>query len=186
MVVKSTARCTWATGGGISRINCLPERRLCQSYVQPTRLCWAIFQAISMPGCCISQFVIVREISAGNQNTSPGFSSGWCHVPWMVPKWLVKHGIMRLELCCLNLGILTSLALAWNGIVEMDSSDNVTLCWLPGLGIIQNTLWLLKSHWTYACCAKFLKVHRLGIPLFNHLISQEISIFTQSSLRTIL
>jgi hypothetical protein len=91
-----------------------------------------------------------------------------------------------LELCCLNLGILTLLATAWNGIVQMDSNDNVTLYWLPGSGIIQNNSWLLKSHMAYARCVKFMKVRQWGIDLFNHSMTQETSIFTWTCWWTII
>jgi len=165
--VKFPARWTWAIGGGIHRINFLPERQLCQSYVHQIRLAWPTFWAISMPGRCISQLAIFEKISAGHPTCAPGFLLGWSPVPQKVPKTLTKHGIQRLELCCLNLGILTSLSLAWNGIVLMDSSDNVTLCWLPGSGIIRNKSWLLKSHMAHTRCVKFLKVYWWGIDLFD-------------------
>jgi len=183
-VVESTARWTRAIGGGIHRINFLPERRLCQSYVHPTRLTWPIFRAISTPGCCISQLAIFEKISAVHQKSASGFLSGWSHGPRRVPRSLTKHGIPRLELCFLNFSILISLAPAWNGIVQMNSSENVTLCWLPGSGIIRNKSWLLKSHMAHVRCVKFLKVHRWGIQLFDHSITQETSIFTRSYCRT--
>jgi len=185
-VVHSTTRWTRPISGGIRRINFLPERQLCQSYVHPTRFPCPIIRAISMPGRCTSRLVLFKKICASHLQSAPGFFSGWSHVPSKVPKTLAKHGIMQLELCCLNLGILTSLAMAWNGIVEMDSSDNVTLCRLPGSGIILNKSWLLKSHMAHARCAKFLKVHRWGIQLFDSSISHETTIFTQSYRRTII
>ena len=37
-VIESTVRCTRVIGGGIHKINFLPERQLCQSFVHPTRL----------------------------------------------------------------------------------------------------------------------------------------------------
>jgi len=185
-VIESTVTWTEAIGGGIHRINFLPERRWCQSYVHPTRLTWLIFWAISMPGNSISQLVIFERISAAHQKSAPGFLSDWSHVPWKVPRPLTKPGIPRLELCCLNLGILTSLALASNGIVQMNSSNNVTLCWLPGSGIILNRSWLLKCQMAYVQCVKFPKVRRWGIQLFDHSITQETNIFTWSSWRTII
>jgi hypothetical protein len=42
--------------------------------------------------------------------SAPGFLSGCSHVPRKVPKSLMKHSIPWLELCCLNSGILRSLA----------------------------------------------------------------------------
>jgi len=150
MVVKSTARWISASGSRIHRINFQPERQLCPLYVVPTKLSGPLFQAISMPGHNILQLVIFQKISTGNINCAAGFSSDWSHVPRKVPKTLVKHGIMWLELCCLNLGIWTSLALAWNGFLQMDSNNNVTLCWLPGSGIILNKSGLLKSHMAHA------------------------------------
>jgi hypothetical protein len=62
----------------------------------------------------------------------------------------MKDGIPHSELCCFYLGILTSLAMACNGIVLMDSSDNVTPFWLLGLEIMWNKSWLLKSHMAHA------------------------------------
>jgi len=80
----------------------------------------------------------------------------WAHVPRKVPKTLTEHDIPRLELCCLNLGILTTLALAWNGILQMYSNDNVTQFWLPGLEIVWSKSWLLRSHMAHVWCVKFL------------------------------
>jgi len=77
-------------------------------------------------------------------------------------------------------GILTLLVPAWSGIVLMDSKDNVILFWQPGSGIIQNKSWLPKSHMVHAQCVKCLMVHWWGIPLFDHSISQEISMFIRS------
>jgi len=62
----------------------------------------------------------------------------------------------------------------------MDSSDNVTHCWLPGLGIIRIESWLLKSHIAHTWCLKFITVHRWGIQLFEHSITKQTSIFSQS------
>jgi len=165
--VESTARWTRANGGGIHKIYFLPERRLYQSFVHPTRLTLPILRAINMPGRCISQLVIFGKISAIHQKSAPRFLSGWSHVRRKVPKTFTRHGILRLELCCLNWGILTSLAPAWNGIVPTDSSDNVTFFWLPGSGIIWNKSWLIKSQMSHARCVKFLKVCRSGIQLFD-------------------
>jgi len=184
--IESAARWGLAIGGGIDKINFLPERQLCQSFVHPTTLTWPIFQAISMPGHCILKLVTFEKISAIHWKSAPGFLPGWSHVPRKVPKTLTWHAILRLELCCLNWGILTSLALAWNGIVQMDSSDNVTLFWMPGSGIIWSKSWLLKSDIAHAWCVKFLKVRWWGIPLFKHSITQETSIFTWSCWRTII
>jgi len=183
-VVESTVRWTREPGGGIHRINFLPERQLCQSYVHLMRLTWQIVLAIGTPGACISRFIIFQKISGRHLQTTPGFLSRGFHVPGKVPKRLTKHCITWLELCGLNFGILTSPALAWNGIVQMESSDNVTLCWLPGSGIIWNKSWLLKSHMAHAQCVKFLKVRRWGIQPFDHSLTQETSIFTRSCWRT--
>jgi len=138
-----------------------------------------------MPGRFISQLGIFETISAAHLQSTSRFLSGWSNVPRKVPKTLMKHGIPQFDHCCLNLGILTSLVLAWNGIVQMDSSDNVTLCWLPGSGIIQNKSGLLKSHTAYAQCVKFLKVCQWAIQRFDHSISPGTSIFTRSCWRTI-
>jgi len=185
-VVECTARWTRAIGCGIHRTDILPEQRVCQSYVHLTKLIWAMFRAISMPGRCISQMVIFKKISSGHLYSAPGSSSEWSHVTWKMPKTLTQHGIPQLELCRFNLGILTSLALAWNGIVQMDSSNNITVCWLPGSGIIRNKLWFLKSDMAHARSVKFLKVRWWGIQLFNHSIAQQTSIFTWSCWRTII
>jgi hypothetical protein len=58
---------------------------------------------------------------------------------------------------------LTSLVLAWNGIVVMDISDNVCFFWLPGLGIIQNKSCMLISHMAHDRCVKFIMVRGWGI-----------------------
>jgi len=185
-VIESTARWTRATGGVIHWINFLPEWRLWQSYVHPTRLTWPILWAIHTPGHCVSWLVLFEKLSAGHLKSTPGFSLDWSHGPQKMPKTLAKHGIMLLELCCLNIGISASLALAWNGIVQMDSSENVTLCWLPGSGSLRNKSWLLKSHMAHAWCVKFQKVQWWGIQLLDHSITQETSIFTRSCWRTII
>jgi len=56
-----------------------------------------------------------------------GFLLGWFHVPQKVRKIRTRHVIPRLEQCYPHWGILTSLVPAWNGIVQMDSRDNVIL-----------------------------------------------------------
>jgi len=145
-----------------------------------------MFRAISTLGCCISRLVILEKISLGHLQSALGFSSDWSHVPRMVPTTLTKSGKTQLELCCLNLGILTSLALSWNGIVQMESSDNIIPCLLPGLGIIQNKSWLLKSHMAHGRFVQLRKVCQWGIQLFDRSITQETSIFTQSCWRTII
>ena len=139
-----------------------------------------------MPGHSISHWAKFGNIFTAHQKRAPGFWSGWSHVPQRVPRTLTKHGIPWLELCCLNLGILTSLAPAWNRIVQKDSSNNVTLCYNSRSGIIRNKSWLLKSHMAHVWCVKFLKVCQWGIQLLDHSITEETSIFTQSCLRTII
>jgi len=133
-----------------------------------------------MPGRCISGLLIFEKVSATHPNSAPGFLLGWSLVPWKVPKILTRHGIRQLDQCCPHSGILTSLALAWNGIVLLDSRDNGIFFWLPGSGIIQYKSWLGKSHMAHAQCVKFLKERRWGIQLFDHLITQEMSMFTWS------
>jgi len=103
------------------------------------------FWVTSMPGHCISWSVIFEMISTSHLKSECGFLLGWYPVPWNVPKRLTRHGISWFEQCCPHSGILTSLALAWNGIVLIDSRDNVICFWLAVLGIIQNKSWLLKS-----------------------------------------
>jgi len=75
--------------------------------------------------------------------STPVSSSAWSHVSQKVPRTWTKHGIAQLEQSCPNSVILTLLAPAWNRIVLMDSSDNVTRGWLPGSEIIRNESWLL-------------------------------------------
>jgi len=152
-VVWSKVSRIWPIGGGIRRINLLPEWQLSHSYVHPPRLTWPNLRAITMLGQCISWLIILKTKSPAGLESTPGSSSSWSHVPRQVPKTLTRHDITRLELCCLNFGILTSLALAWNGIVQMDSSDNDTLGWLPASGIILHKAWLPKSHMAHARCA---------------------------------
>jgi hypothetical protein len=139
-----------------------------------------------MPGHLITQIVIFEKMSAAHLQCAPGSLFGWSRVPRTIPRTLKNHGIPKLERCCFDLGIFNSLALAWNGIVQMDSSDNVTLCWLPGLGIILNMSWLLKSHMAHARFVKFLNVHRWSIHLAYHTMTQETSIFSQSCWQTII
>jgi len=170
-VTEYTVRSTPATGGGIRKISFLPQRLLCQSFVHPTRLTGPIFQAIGMPGCWLSRSVMFEKISAVHLLSVPGFFLGWSPVPWKVPKIQTMHGFPRLEQCCPNSGILTSPALAWNGILPMYSRDDVILVWRPPSGIIQNKSRLLKSHMAHARCVKFLKVRRWGIQLVEHSIT---------------
>jgi hypothetical protein len=133
-----------------------------------------------MAGHCISQLVLFKTLSTVHLKSAPGFSFGWFQVPWKVPKLLTKHGIPRLDQCCPHCRILISLVPAWNGIVLMDSRDNVILFSLPWLGIIHNKSWLLKSHVAQARCVKFLTVRQWGIQLVVHSMTQEISMFAQS------
>jgi hypothetical protein len=151
-VAEYTAKWILETGDGIYKISFLQKRRLYKSYVHPTRLTWLIFQAISMPGRCISQLVIFKKIPAGHVNSARGFSLGGFHASQKVRKIHMRHAIPRLEQCYPYSGLLTSLVLAWNGIVQMDSRDNVILYWRPGSGIIRNKSWLLKSHMGHTRC----------------------------------
>ena len=151
-VAEYTARWILATGCGIHKISFLQERQLCKSFVHPTRLAWPIFHVISMPGRCIWRLVIFGMIYGGHINSARGFSLGCFHVPGKVPKIPTRHGIQQLEQCYHHSRILTLLVLAWNGIVQMDSRDNVILIWWPGSGITQNMSWLLWSHMAHAQC----------------------------------
>jgi len=75
-------------------------------------------------------YLMIGDIWKGihcTPKSAPAFPSGISHVPKKVPKTMMKHGIRQLELCCLNLGILTSLAVASCGILQMDSSEHFTL-----------------------------------------------------------
>jgi len=179
-VTENTARWTQVIGGGIRKISYLLEWWLWQAFVHPTRPAWPIFWATTMPGRHISRSVKLEKISTVRPKSAPGFLLGISPVLRKVPTIRTRHGIPQLAQCCPHSGILTSLALACNGIVLMDSRDNVILCWLPGLGIIRNKSWLLKSHMAHAQCVKFLKVRRWGIWLFDHLKTHEISMFTWS------
>jgi len=62
----------------------------------------------------------------------------------------------------------------------MDSTDNVILFSRPGLGIIQHRSCRLKSHMAHARCVKFLEVRQWGTPGFNHSMTQEFGMSTQS------
>ena len=179
-VAQYTARWTQAIGHGIRKISFLLEQRLCQLFVHPTRPTWPIFWATCMPGRCNSRSVILEIESAVQVKSAHEFLLGWSPVLRKVPKILTRYGIPRLEQCSPHSAILTSLALAWNGIVLMDSRDNVILFWLPGSGIIWDKSWLLNSHMAHARCVKFQMVHRWVIQPFNHLITYEISMFTPS------
>jgi len=172
-------------GGWIHRINFQLEWRLCQSAVDLTRPNWPSIRAVGIPGRCITQLVIFDKMSAGHWQCSPQSSSGWSHVPRKMATTLTKYGIQWLKLCCLHLGTLTSLALAWNGIVQMDSSDIDTLCWLPGSEIIWTKSWWHLSYMPHSTCAQFIKACQLGIELFDHSNTQETSIFSQSCWRTL-
>jgi len=132
-----------------------------------------------MPGRCIAWVVIFEQIFSRHQICEPGFSFRWFHVPRKMPKIRMRHGILWLQLRCPHSRTLIQLVLAWNGIVLMDSRDNVTLFWLPGSVIIQNTSCLLKSHIVHGQCVIFLKVCQLGIQRVKHLITQEIAMLTQ-------
>jgi len=133
-----------------------------------------------MPGRSIIRSVIFGMISAVHPHSMPGFLLSWSTDLRKVRKSLMKPGIPRLEQCCPHFGILTSVALAWIGIVLMDSRDNVILFWLPGSEIIRNKSWLLTSHMAHARCVKFLQVPQSGIQLFDHLITHEIRMFKWS------
>lgn len=66
----------------------------------------------------------------------------------------------------------------------MESSNNVSLHWLPGLGIIQNMSWIIKSHLADARWLTVRKVCPWGIQLLNHSIIEETSIYTRTCWRT--
>jgi len=181
---ESAERWTRAIGGRIYSTNFFPEWRLYRSSLYSTCLTWQILLMISMHGCWISQLVLFAIIYAANLKSMPGFWLGWFHVPQMVPKTWTKHGITQLEMCRLKLGIFTSLVLASNEIVMMDSGHIVTLCWVPGLGIIQNRWQLLKSRRAYSRRVKFLPVRRWGIEPVVYSIGQDTTMFTWSCWRT--
>jgi len=153
-VVKSILRLSWAIGSGIHRISSLSERQIFQSYLHPTRPTWPTFRAISMPGINISTLMMFEKISARHQKSMPELSSCWFHIPQQMATELTKHGIMRWDPCCFNLNILKSPVLAWNRIVQMDCADNVILCWLTELQIMQNISWILNPHMAHAQCVQ--------------------------------
>jgi len=131
---KYSARWSLAFGGGICSVSFLHEGRLCWAFVHPTRLTGRIFQAISIPGRCISELVMFRTISATSPYSVPGYSSSLSPAPQRVPQILTSDAIPQLEQCCTLPGILTALVPAWNGMALMDSRDNVIIFWL-GLGL---------------------------------------------------
>jgi len=167
-------------GGGIHKICILLGQQLCQLFIQLTRFTWSIYQAISMPGRCILQVVLFKKISIVHLKFMPVWFFGSSHVTQKVRNIQRRHGILPLELCGPHSGTLTLLVPAWSRIVLMDSIDHAILFWQPGLGILQNKSWLLKAHMAHTRCVKFLTVRRWAIPLFDHSITQEISIFTHS------
>lgn len=57
-------------------------------------------------------------------------------IPQAVPKLLRIHGLTLLKLFCPHSEILTDLVVTGIGSLLMDTTDNVTLCLLHGLGII--------------------------------------------------
>jgi len=106
-ITKHTVRSTRAISGEVLKISFLPEPWLCQSFGHLTRLTWLIFQAITMPGCCISWLVTSRKISAEHLICAPGLWFGWFPVLQKVLELLTKHGISWLELCCIHSRMLT-------------------------------------------------------------------------------
>jgi len=68
--------------------------------------------------------------------------------------------------------------------LQMDSTDNVTLCWLPGSGIIQDKRWLLKSHMALTKYVNYVHLHGKGIQLFEQSMSHEFNRCSQPSLGT--
>jgi hypothetical protein len=180
MVVTIVAWWIQAICGGIHKIKVLPDWEFWQLDVYPTRLSWPIFWVISMSGHCIPYLVIFRNISTRYRNSLSGFLMGRSHIPQKVSTTLTKHGTIQLKLCYHNLDMLLSLAMAWNKIVLMNCSDNVTSFWLPGLGIIRNKFWLLQSYMAHAQCAIFITVCQWGIPLFNQATIQLTGICTRS------
>jgi len=175
-------RWTLATGDGICKIRFQLERQLCQSFVHLTKYTSTNFQAISIPDRCTSQLVIFKWISAAHPKHLLRFLFGWSPVSWWVPQILTRDSIPRLELCILHVWILTWLLPPWNEIVLMNSRDDVILFWLPGLGIIQNDSRLHKSVMAHALWVQFLNVCWLGYQLFDHSITQKITIFTRTFL----
>lgn len=59
----------------------------------------------------------------------------------------------------------------------MDSHANAIIFSLLALWIDQNKSWLLQSHMAHAGCGKWQKVSPRGNPLFDHSITEDISIF---------
>lgn len=159
-------------------MNFLPRQQLYHSRIHPTRPAWPMIQAISIFGHCISPVVLFEKLYAGHRKSVPQCLSGWSSLPQMVPNTLKMYGIPQLELCSHHSGILTQLVPAWYGTLQMDPRDNVTLCQLPGSGIMQNKSWLPKYHIAHSRCVKFKKMPGWGIQPFEHSIAPEISLFT--------
>jgi len=133
---RYTARWMQVIHGALCKIGFLPEQWLCQSFVYPTTLPWPICGAIIIYACSISQLVIIQKISTGHLNSMRGCSFGWSPIPRNLPEILTTQAIPESELRCPLSGILTYPLLARNGIVLIDSRDNLIHLWLPGSGNI--------------------------------------------------
>jgi len=181
-LAEYTESWTRAIGGGICKISFLPERQLSQWFVHHWRRSWPNYRVTNMPDRCTSEVVVFEKISATQLERAAGLLLGWSPVLEKVTKIQTSHGIPQLEQHCPHLGIITDVALAWNGIVLTDSRDNITLFWPPWSGIVQNKSCLLKSYMAPALCVTFLKMPEWGIRLFDRMLKQEIGMFTRSLL----
>jgi len=177
-MTKCTARWTRPNSGGILKIGIQPKWWLYQSFVDLTKLNWSIIWALSISDDCISQQGTNKNICTTLLQSTHGCSLGWSSDIKTVSYILLLHGIVWLELCCAHRGILAELDLAWNVIVLMDSRENVILCWLPGLGRILITTWVLKSQTVHVWYMKYPKVHWWGILPFDNSTTEEISMLT--------
>ena len=99
-VAKYIARPTQATGGGICNVSFLLEQWLCQLYVHLRRQTSPICQAISMSGCCISEWLTFKTISACNLSSLSGLWLDWSPVCHKILYRLVCHAIPPLVLSC--------------------------------------------------------------------------------------
>jgi len=167
-------------------INSLPEQWLCLLLVHLIMLTLPIFWMVSMTGIYISDCVIFQKLSTVYRLNPTGCVLHFWNVPCNLRKSLMKLGLRRLQLCSLTFGILTLLVLASCGFVQMDSANNVNLCWLSGSGIIKNKLLLLKWDMAYNRLVKFWHVCQQEDQYLDRSIIQQIRECTQRNCSTIL
>jgi len=136
------------------------------------------YSCSSIPGSCISQLVLFKQKSAAHLKCAHSFSLGWSPVPQMLPNVLTRHFSPQLEQCWPHTEFSTRMVPARNVILQIASSANVIYCWLSGSVIIENKWWLLKCHMNQAWWVKSLMMRQLGVWHFDHLTTQDMSMFT--------